>query len=104
VGSGASFAIWSRTIRISSRSPSSAASFRTSAAIEERARRLAAASRSAVRTASESLSPSLRITPSAATETFGLRADSDGVINAALIGHEILGSDSDVQRQYSVIV
>ena len=72
-GSGASSAICSRTAVISARSPSSAASRLTSAATDERARRLAAVSRSAVRTASESLSPSLRMTLSAATEVSSKR-------------------------------
>ena len=65
---GTSSAICSRMMRISSRSLSSAATRWTSSRIAERTRRRAAASRSAVRTASESVSPSARTTSSAATE------------------------------------
>jgi hypothetical protein len=68
MGSGASSAICSRIARISARSASSAASRSTSATIDERIRRLAAASHRATRTASELLSPSLLTTLSAAAE------------------------------------
>ena len=66
--SGASSAICTRTARISARSRSSRASRSTSATIAARARRRVAASRKAVRTASESLSPPLLRTLRAAAE------------------------------------
>lgn len=66
VGGGASSAICSWMTRISSRSSSSATSRRTSARIADLTRRRAAASRRAVRTASESVRPSARTTSSAA--------------------------------------
>ncbi len=56
-GDGASSASCSRMIRISSRSSASAAMAETSSRIDDRTLRRAAASRSAVRTASESLIP-----------------------------------------------
>lgn len=74
---GASSASCSRTTRISSRSCGSAASLCTSARIEERARRRAAASRRAVRTASESVSPSARTTSRAAAEASSSRTWSE---------------------------
>lgn len=67
-GGGAKSAICSRIVRISSRSSTSAVNRRTSSTIDERTRRRAAASRSAVRTASESLRPPARMTSSAADE------------------------------------
>jgi len=77
VGGGASSAICSRIRRISSRSLLSAASRSTSSRRADRTRRRAAASRSAVRTASESLSPEARTTSSAAAEASSSRTCSD---------------------------
>jgi len=77
---GANSAICSRIARISARSTSSAASRCTSAAIEERARRRAAVSRRAIRTASESLSPSPRMTLRAEAELSSKRTCSERLI------------------------
>jgi hypothetical protein len=76
-GRGASSDICRRMIRISSRSPSSAAMRRTSSRSAERTRRRAAASRRAVRTASESLSPLARTMSRAASEASSRRTCRD---------------------------